>query len=308
MSRRANPSVIGAFVLGAVVLGVAAVLLFGSGRLFEERETYVMYFDSSVKGLEVGSPVIFQGVDVGTVKSISARVDQRAGTVAVPVYIETVQGRVQVIGALGDSVGGVQLEIERGLRARLKSLSLITGKLYVDLDYYPDKPAVFRRIDPGTPEIPTIPSELEEVRATAGAFIEELRELPLAELVEKLASVASGIDTLVNKPELGHAIDELDGTLSEARLTLAKLNAHVDPLADSATGALEQARAAFEQVDTAVADVNGLVEPGSPAHYQLIAALQELERAARSVRMLADGLAQQPDSIIFGKGQLGGPE
>jgi paraquat-inducible protein B len=305
VSRRANPSLIGAFVVGAAVLGVAAVLLFGSGQFFEERNPFVLYFDSSVQGLEVGSPVIFQGVNVGSVTSISAVVNFDTGTVAVPIYIEIVQGRVTVVGDRGGVVGGVKTEIDRGLRARLKSLSLITGKLYVDLDYYPDKPAVFKRFDPDTPEIPTIPSELEEIRATVGEFIKELRKLPLSELVEKLASAASGVDKLVNKPELDHAIDELDGALTEAHGMLAKLNARVDPLADSAEGALEEARTALKQVEAAVADVKSLIEPGSPLQYQLIAALQELERAARSVRVLADGLSQQPDSIIFGKGKSG---
>jgi paraquat-inducible protein B len=297
--------VIGAFVLGAVALGLAAVLVFGSGKFFEERNPFVLYFDSSVKGLQVGSPVIFQGVEVGTVTSISAVVNRITGTVAVPVYIELVVGSVQIIGERGDQASRVKEEVERGLRARLKSLSLITGQLYVDLDYYPDKPAVFKGFDPDTPELPTIPTEFEEIRATAGEFIKELRKLPLSELVEGLASAASGIDQLMNKPELDHAIDELDVALSEARGTLAKLNARVDPLADSAEGALEEARAALQTVDATVADVNGLVEPGSPLQYQLIAALQELERAARSVRALADGLSQQPDSIIFGKGQSG---
>lgn len=305
MSRRANPSVIGAFVLGAVALALAAVLVFGSGEFFEQRNPFVLYFDSSVKGLQVGSPVIFQGVEVGTVTSVSALVNRITRTVAVPVYIELVVGSVQVIGERGDQAQTLKEEIEHGLRARLKSLSLITGQLYVDLDYYPDKPAVFKGFDPKTPEIPTIPTEFEELRATAGEFINDLRALPLAELVERLASAASGVDKLMNKPELDHAIDELDVALSEARGTLAKLNARVDPLADSAAGALDEARTALQRVDATVADVNGLVEPGSPLQYQLIAALQELERAARSVRALADGLSKQPDSIIFGKGQSG---
>ena len=295
---------IGAFVLGAVVLGVAAVLVFGSGAFFEERNPFVLYFDSSVKGLEVGSPVIFQGVEVGTVTTVTALINFETGVVAIPVYIEIVQGRVTVVGDPGVK-GGVANEIKRGMRARLKSLSLITGKLYVDLDYYPDKPAVYKRLDTKTPEIPTIPSELEEIRATVGQFISELRKLPLSELVDKLASAASGVDELMNKPELDHAIDELDAALTQARGALAKVNARVDPLADSAEGALEEARAALQQVDGAVASVGGMVKPGSPVQYQLIAALQELERAARSVRVLADGLSQQPDSIIFGKEKSG---
>ena len=304
MSRRANPSVIGAFVLGAVVLGVAAVLVFGSGTFFEERNPFVLYFDSSVKGLEVGSPVIFQGVEVGTVTTVNALINFETGVVAIPVYIEIVRGRVTVVGDPGVE-GGVASEIKRGMRARLKSLSLITGKLYVDLDYYPDKPGVFKGLDPDRPEIPTIPSEFDEIRATVGQFIKELRRLPLSELVDRLASAAAGVDELMNKPELDHAIDELDAALTEARGALAKVNARVDPLADSAEGALEEARSALQQVGSAVASVDGIVEPGSPVQYQLITALQELERAARSVRVLADGLAQQPDSIIFGKGQSG---
>ncbi len=304
MSRRANPSMIGAFVLGAVGLGVAAILVFGSGTFFEERNPFVLYFDSSVKGLEVGSPVIFQGVEVGTVTTVNALINFETGVVAIPVYIEIVRGRVTVVGDPGVE-GGVASEIKRGMRARLKSLSLITGKLYVDLDYYPDKPAVFKGFDPDTPEIPTIPSEFDEIRATVGQFIKELRKLPLSELVDRLASAAGGVDKLMNKPELDHAIDELDAALTEARGALAKVNARVDPLADSAEGALEEARSALQQVGSAVASVDGIVEPGSPVQYQLITALQELERAARSVRVLADGLAQQPDSIIFGKGQSG---
>jgi paraquat-inducible protein B len=278
---------IGAFVLGAVGLAVAAVLVFGSGTFFEERTPFVLYFDSSVKGLEVGSPVIFQGVEVGTVTAVSALINFETGVVAIPVYIVIVAGRVQVVGEPGVK-GGVAHEIKRGMRARLKSLSLITGKLYVDLDYYPDKPAVYKRLDPKTREIPTIPSEFDEIRATVGEFIGELRKLPLSELVDKLASAAKGVDELMNKPELDHAIDELDAALTEARGALTKVNARVDPLADSAESALQQ--------------VDGMVKPGSPVQYQLIAALQELERAARSVRVLADGLSQQPDSIIFGKG------
>ena len=214
-------------------------------------------------------------------------------------------GRIQVVGEAGGSVRGVRREIKRGLRARLKSLSLITGKLYVDLDYYPDKPAEFKGLDPDTPEVPTIPTEFEELRKTLHGFLNEVQELPLSDLVERLASAADSVDQLLQKPELDAAIDELEGTLAEAHSTLSKLNGRVDPLADSAEAALEQARAALQGVEEAVAEVKSLVEPGSPVQYELIAALQELEQAARSVRMLADGLAQQPDSIIFGKEKAG---
>lgn len=306
MSRRANPTVIGSFVLGAAVLAVVAVLTFGSGRFFEKQLPFVMYFDSSVFGLDLGAPVIFQGVQVGTVKNISAQVNGDTGAVAVPVYIEVVQGRVTVVGGVGhESVGGVEREIGRGLRAQLKSQSLITGKLYVDLNYFPKKPAVYRHADSETPEIPTVPTEMEELRATFTAIIDKIRALPLKELVDKLAGAATGLDKLLNKPELDHAIDELDGALGEARAVLTKVDARVDPLADSAEGALDEAKVALKRIEVAVNEVKGMLEEGSPVRYELVTALDEVAQAARSIRVLADGLADDPDSLIFGKGKSG---
>jgi paraquat-inducible protein B len=306
MSRSANPTVIGSFVLGAAVLAVVAVLTFGSGRFFEKRLPFVMYFDSSVFGLDIGAPVIFQGVQVGTVKSISAQVNGDTGAVAVPVYIEVVQGRVTVVGGVGrESVGGVQREIGRGLRAQLKSQSLITGKLYVDLNYFPNKPAVYKHADADTPEIPTVPTEMEEIRSTLTAIIDKIRALPLKDLVDKLAGAATGLDKLLNKPELDHAIDELDGALGEARAVLTKVDARVDPLADSAEGALDEAKVALKRIETAVDEVKGMLQEGSPVRYELVTALEEVARAARSIRVLADDLADDPDSLIFGKGKSG---
>jgi paraquat-inducible protein B len=306
MSRSANPTVIGSFVLGAAVLAVVAVLTFGSGRFFEKRLSFVLYFDSSVFGLDLGAPVIFQGVQVGTVKSISAQVNGDTGAVAVPVYIEVVQGRVTVVGGAGrESVGGVQREIGRGLRAQLKSQSLITGKLYVDLNYFPNKPAVYKHADADTPEIPTVPTEMEELRSTLTAIIDKIRALPLKDLVDKLAGAATGLDKLLNKPELDHAIDELDGALGEARAVLTKVDARVDPLADSAEGALDEAKVALKRVESAVDEVKGMLQEGSPVRYELVTALEEVARAARSIRVLADDLADDPDSLIFGKGKSG---
>jgi paraquat-inducible protein B len=306
MSRSANPTVIGSFVLGAAVLAVVAVLTFGSGRFFEKRLPFVLYFDSSVFGLDLGAPVIFQGVQVGTVKSISAQVNGDTGAVAVPVYIEVVQGRVTVVGGVGrESVGGVQREIGRGLRAQLKSQSLITGKLYVDLNYFPNKPAVYKHADADTPEIPTVPTEMEEIRSTLTGIIDKIRALPLKDLVDKLAGAATGLDKLLNKPELDHAIDELDGALGEARAVLTKVDARVDPLADSAEGALDEAKVALKRIESAVDEVKGMLQEGSPVRYELVAALEEVARAARSIRVLADDLADDPDSLIFGKGKSG---
>lgn len=308
MSGKANPTWIGAFVLGALALAVGAVVVLGSGRFFQERQPFVLFFDEAVTGLSVGAPVIYQGVEIGTVTGVNVVLDYEREEVAIPVHIEIVGGRVQVRGQTAGGVAAVERQVERGLRARLKSQSLITGQLYVDLDYYPDKPADFKHLEPETPEIPTIPSELTEIRNTVTDLVARVQKLPLEELVEKIVSATEGVDRLVNKPEIDDAIDQLDATLAEVRTAVGTLGRSVGPITDSTQATLEEARAAVARLDTTVQELNAtisdartIVEPGSPMQYQLLSSLEELEEAARAVRVLAQGLSAQPDAIIFGK-------
>jgi paraquat-inducible protein B len=294
-SARGNPLLIGGFVVGAAVLAAAAAILFGSGRLFESRTRFVSYFDGSVQGLDVGAPVIFRGVQVGDVESIGAIIDQDTFHVAVPVYYELVRGSVTVRGVQEGVVADMErLVSQAGLRAQLKPQSFITGKLYLSLDFYPDRPADFERIDPDVPEIPTIPTALEEAASQLRGLLARVETLPIEELVQSLASAAAGADRLLNKPELGQAVDRLNATLGEARALVAKLDARVDGLADSADASLEDIRSLAASVDS-------LVRPGSPLEYQLMATLGELEAAARSFRQLSDELSQQPESLLFGR-------
>lgn len=294
-SARGNPLLIGGFVVGAAVLAALAAILFGSGRLLETRTEFVSYFDGSVQGLDVGAPVIFRGVQVGDVKSIGAIVDQQTFSVAVPVYFELVRGSVAIRDGSASATADMSRLIQKaGLRAQLKTQSLITGKLYVDLDFHPDKPADFKHLDPSVPEIPTIPTELEEAKAELRALLARVEKMPFEQLVQSLASAAAGADRLLNKPELAQAIDRLDATLEETRQLMAALDARVDGMADRADSSLEEIRAAAASLDA-------LVKPGSPLEYQLMATLEELEQAARSFRLLSDDLSRQPESLLFGK-------
>jgi paraquat-inducible protein B len=310
--RRASPALIGAFVLGAVALAVAALLFLGSGRFFEDRQLFMLYFSEPVTGLSVGSPVIFQGVEIGNVTDVQVVIDYERNIVQIPVAVEIVPRRVMLRGGSRGILRAVEEQIQRGLRARLSTQSILTGQLYVNLDYHPDKPANFHRIDSGEPEIPTIPSELTEIRNTFADLVAKLRALPLEDMVGRLASASAGIDRLVNKPELADAIDQLDATLTQVRSTMGRIDRRIEPLADEAQAAVADARRALGKIDgslarldATVADAQQLVEPGSPVQVQLVSALQELVRSARAVRTLAEGLAQEPDSILFGRGSDG---
>src|SRR5262252_3818628 len=143
MGSRINPTTIGAFVVSAIVLVIAGVLVFGGGKFFQEKVPYVMFFESSVEGLNVGAPVIFRGVQVGQVTEISAIADPQTYDVRIKVQVEFVRGVIKV-GEEGqrfkDHREAVQRLIQKGFRASLRMQSFVTGLLYVALAYYPDTP------------------------------------------------------------------------------------------------------------------------------------------------------------------------
>lgn len=300
-SARGSPTLIGAFVVGAAALAALAVILFGSGRMFEQRERLVSYFDHSVIGLDVGAPVIFRGVQVGEVTQIAAIVNTDTFDVAVPVYFEVVVGSIDVVGSAPRGLKGIKRFVDVGLRAQLKSQSLITGKLYLDLDLHPDTPADLKGLDSKVLEVPTVPTEMQLIRREARAVMDRLSELPLEELLARLTSAAAGLDELLHKPELARAVEKLDATLEETRQLMAGLNARVDGVADRADAALLEIERAATGAGTVLASLEKTVEEGSPLHYQLIATLQELEEAARSLRLLTDSLSRQPEQLLFGK-------
>jgi paraquat-inducible protein B len=279
-SARGNPTLIGAFVVGAAALVASAVILFGSGRMFERREILVSYFDHSVTGLDVGAPVIFRGVVVGEVIRIGAIVNTETFEVAVPVYFEVIRGSVTVVGAEPGGLIGIRSFVRHGLRAQLKSQSFITGKLYLDLDVHPNTPADYKGLDPDVLEMPSVPTEMQRFRQEARAMFSRLSELPLEDLIVRLTSAAA----------------------------MASLNACVDGVADRADGALLEIEEAATAAGTALASLEATVAAGSPLHYQLIATLQELEAAARSLRLLSDSLSRQPEQLLFGKPAEGGSE
>ena len=198
MSKQASPTLIGAFVVGAIALVVVGLLVFGSGRFFADRLTWVSYFPGSVKGLRVGAPVNFRGVRIGEVTRIEVLYDEQDGSMLIPVVMEVVAGQVTVIDR-GDGPRRERTDVEdliaRGLRAQLQTDSLVTGLLSVDLDFYPDVPVEQVRIDSPAlrdyPVVPAIPSRMEELEQSLGTVMQEIPGL-LRDLRGLLGEVTSG--------------------------------------------------------------------------------------------------------------------
>ena len=322
MSKQANKTMIGVFVIGALVLAVAGILIFGSGKFLKEEVPFVMCFEGSVKGLDEGASVNFRGVKVGTVTDIVLRSDTTTLSVAISVYIELEPDRWRRTGEKVDRdlKKGMRLLIEKGLRAQLEMQSMVTGKLLVELDFHPDEPPKLYNVDPGYVEIPTVQGDL-------AALAEKIEKAPIEEILEKLHSAVSGIEKVVNSPEIMSVVQNLDmslvaarellekvdnqvqplsssaeKTMRDARKLLQNVDTQVEPLANRLTGAIESADSAVKQAEKTLLAVEGVVGDDSEVIYDLSQVTEELSSAARSIRILADYLAQHPESLLRGKG------
>src|SRR5271170_2878048 len=208
MSKKVNKTVIGVFVVGALVLLMIAVVVFGTGELFKRTNTFVLYFDGSVKGLAIGAPVMFRGVSIGTVKDISLIYDSKAGTITLPVIVEIEQGRIKGAPSFGE-LGGDKKMIALGLRGNLEVQSFLTGQLMISFDFYPDKPAKLRGIVNRYPELPTLP--------TSPDISEIMNEIPIKEIAKNLEATAQGVNKLVNSSAIPRSLYDLQNTLQETK-------------------------------------------------------------------------------------------
>ncbi len=310
MGKKANPTLIGAFVVGAAVLLVAGILVFGSGRLFRTTYPFVLYFDSNVNGLRIGAPVKFKGVEIGAVTQIRLRLDQSERDTHIPVLIEIDQEKLQSAGVTGDFGDRrvIAKAVELGLRGRLEMESFVTGVLYVYLDYYPETPATLVAQSGQLQEIPTMPTQLEQVQNAVREVLNRLDKIDFGGLVVQLTHTADAISGLARSSEIRTALDSLNQTMGSIRQFADNLNSNVGPLAQSIVGTAQSLQATAERtlaVEAELRDtlrnVKTLVDPASPLAYQLKDALENLGQASQAVRILADYLQRNPNAIVVGR-------
>ena len=147
--KKANPKTVGGFVLGAVILAVIAVGVFGGGRFFEERKTYVAFFPGSLMGLRIGAPVEMRGIQIGTVTDVWVEVDPESLEFMIPVLMEIELSRIRGATTADDAGGRSRELVEKGLRVQLAAQSLVTGQQSIQMDFHPDTPAkLVKRISP----------------------------------------------------------------------------------------------------------------------------------------------------------------
>jgi len=339
VSRRASPTVIGAFTLGAIALAVAAIAIVGSGKFFTQRTRAVAFFHEDMQGLTVGSPVDLRGVQIGTITDIRIHLNVAKMTPVIPVYMEFNSSRFEFVGdkEVIDSIDArlarqqrLKTAIENGLHARLAIQSLVTGQLVVELDLDPDAPRKFVGADPSTIEIPTSPSDIQQVRSA-------LARLPLEKIAESALRLFDDADRLVASPELPSLLrsllasaNSLDQLLNSAQADLQPLVANVDAAVGSAHDTLAEAQSvlreahttlatgdhlmstdahealqagtgALEKAEKTLSDADGLLAANSAQRYDLDQTLRNLSAASRALRAFSEELERKPNSVVMGK-------
>jgi len=326
MSTKVSPTLIGAFVIGAVALIVIAILLLGSGRLFRQTRDFVLYFDNSVNGLRVGAPVKFKGVEVGTVKDIRLQLEKGAEVNKIPVIIEIDLEKLTLRGATP------QIAVDReafhkavvdGLRGQLAMESLVTGVLYVALDFFPGTPINFvqqENVNNKYPEIPTLPTSLELAKDAVDRILNKLEEVDFKGLIDSFTKTSDGVGQLVsvNSPtvksilqSVNQAMPQLRGAISDFRTLTATANNNVTNVSadlhqtlTAAHSAIEQIAETMKEAETTIVSVRATIDPNSPTFYELTKSLREVSGAASSIRLLADSLDRNPQAVILGKPEI----
>jgi paraquat-inducible protein B len=288
MSKKANPTLIGVFVVGALAIALGALAVLGSGALFKQTERYVLYFTGSLRGLDVGAPVAFRGVRVGTVDEIRLEYHLAGGQVVIPVYIEYDPGQVKYVGS-GDLTEDFRDHVKRGLRAQLQSQSVLTGKLLITLLEMPDSPLNLVGLDPAVPEIPTLPTMTESLMQT-------IDQMPLREIVSNINTSLQSIATLAASSDVSETLASVRASSQKLESLLARLDRDVPALVTNLT----QTTLALNGVAD---DAREIVSARSPLRYKVGVALEEMGAAARSVRNLADYLQRHPEALLAGKQQ-----
>lgn len=330
MKQKAKLSMIGAFVVGACILAACMVVTFGAGEFFKVKEEYVLYFEDSLKGLDVGAPVRFLGVKVGSVTGIELVFDIKSLSFRTPVFIEVDSDRItlmdygkeneRILGSINEDDFRGEL-VNRGLRAQLKVDSLLTGKLYVDIGIHPDKEYTLTGTSNEVQELPTMLSGISELTRT-------MENLPVEAIVDGVLSTVESIDHLVTSLEETNTLQDISEAVKEFKVLVKDARKVINPIKTSIEETAKETRQLVENSDAGMQRTfDTLEEVGastqammskaektleslestlgedSAVSYRINRMVSEISEAARAMRTLAEYLERHPEALVFGKGK-----
>jgi paraquat-inducible protein B len=322
VSARQHPRAVGTFVLGAVVLLLAAIVLLSAGDWLTPKDRFVVFFPGSVRGLNPGAAITFRGIKMGEVKEVTALI---SGKSADPIQIEVVfelrRNLVVPRTAADESwrhVRGAELArqlIAAGIRGRLLSESLLTGQKYIDFDFLPHEPARLSSLSRRYPELPTAPSAMEKLSERSEAILAKLADLPVDRMLEDLRQALQSLRALLESPDLKGAIagarrsgeavppaiEDVRAVAADTRRLLATVESDVHATGGETAETARRLRASLDRLDGTLGRVNDVAASSDDARVQAVRTLQDLSRTLDALRGLADYLESHPEAVLQGK-------
>lgn len=328
MSKQASPTLIGLFVLGAVIIAILGITIFGSGKWFTEKSEFVVYFDESVNGLSKGALVKMQGVPIGKVTDIQVQLHPETRRILTPVFIEIDHEKCKLLLQFQDNSEQTVMEqlIANGLRMQLQYTSLVTGQLYIETLLRPDVPVKLTKLNKKYIELPTITSSSQEVQKNVTDVIREIQNIPFQELFAEILVTVRNIKQLTGSDDTREAIHALSASLTELQGILTSFNKRSESMAAYAEKTLQYSSSSMQKLDNAVGPLLMDVQQtlanadGALEQFELSAnsfgtvfnedaqlqqnvnnTLNEIRRSAKSLRLLTDYLERHPEAILQGK-------
>ncbi len=264
---------------------------------YRHQQRHLLYFSGSVRGLARGAPVEFRGIRLGQVLDLKLERDPESLDFQIPVLIELEPDRISAEGAgqvldHDQRLAVLRGLVKRGLRAQLKTGNLLTGQLFVELDFFPDAEPAELGEDGEYPVIPTVPGALDELRGSVMRALSRLQELPLEDIGNELLTTIRGARELTNSVELRQAITALNRTLEESSSIAGQLN----------DTALPKIQTSLDQIGRTLTSIEAnYTGKDSRIYSDLGRLMDELTRASRSLRNLADYLERHPEALVSGK-------
>jgi paraquat-inducible protein B len=271
---------------------------------YSRKIPFVGYFPGSVRGLAAGADVTLHGLKVGQVTDVRLVYDAAKDAILAPVRFEVQPERFVGIGRqiIKDTAVGVEMLVNRGLRATLQSANLITGQMLIALEFEPDAPKADVTTEDGMFVIPTSDSgSFSGLEASASELLRKVNSIPFDTLGRNLSQTSEGLNDLVNGPQLKQALASLNTTLASVQNTVQNMDAGLSP----AMKRLPDIAAGLQKTMT---DVNRLLlslqagyGDNTPFSRDLGRLLIQLNDATRSIRSLADLLSRHPEALIKGR-------
>jgi paraquat-inducible protein B len=329
VKTKVSPAVVGFFVLGALLLALFGLFSFGSVHFFSRPQRFMVYFDETIHGLDLGSPVKLRGVRVGRVARIDLRYLAEENRSVVAVLCELNRDVIRTEqGAEVDVSDRARLEqlIDRGLRAQLGVIGLATGLLYVELDFR--DPAVYPAGDPPVPSdvavVPAMPSTIAEFQASLTEILSDVKRIDFAGLAGDVRGLlvdarrqvnaldaarisaewtqaARAINQLASSGEIQRTLENLNAAITDLRATLNSIDNAIEPTSAELAATLQQARTTLATFDETAATAQRFINAQSGLGAETATAVQQLGEAAQAVARLVDYLERNPNALLTGR-------